>query len=64
MIAVTVLTSMNADDLAGIAGWLDRDANERDRWLAEERQVAVENLSFERMAARLESLLSEAGWMP
>ncbi|MEC9394902.1 MAG: glycosyltransferase family 4 protein [Actinomycetota bacterium] len=54
----------DTDDLAGIAGWLDRDANERDRWLAEERQVAVENLSFERMAARLESLLSEAGWMP
>jgi len=54
----------DADEAEAIAAWLDSNADERERWLAEERRVAVEHLSFERMASRLESLLDEAGWLP
>lgn len=54
----------DVDEAEAIAGWLDSNADERERWLAEERRVAVEHLSFERMTSRLESLLDEAGWLP
>ena len=53
-----------SDDVDAIGAWLDRDAADRDRWLDAEREVAVEHLSFDRMADRLETLLDEAGWLP
>jgi len=53
-----------ADDADAVRDWLARPEVERRRWLEAERQVAVEHLSVERMADRLELLLAEAGWLP
>ena len=53
------------DDLDPVASWLGgHDQARRDGLLDHNRDVAVRQLSLERMARRLESLLDGAGWLP
>ena len=53
------------DDLDPVASWLGgHDQARRDGLLDYNRGVAVRQLSLERMARRLESLLDGAGWLP
>lgn len=53
------------DDLDTVASWLGgHDQARRDGLLDHNRDVAVRQLSLERMARRLESLLDGAGWLP
>ncbi|HCV34252.1 MAG TPA: hypothetical protein DGF10_06250 [Acidimicrobiaceae bacterium] len=54
----------DVDDMDAIRRWLKSSPAEQKSWLAKERRVAVKHLSFDRMAARLEALIHEAGWLP
>ncbi|HAZ18392.1 MAG TPA: hypothetical protein DCY87_06440 [Acidimicrobiaceae bacterium] len=54
----------DADDLGPLRTWLESPADHRQALLTADRAVAVRELSLDRMADRLESLLSTAGWLP
>ena len=54
----------DADDLGPLRTWLESPPDHRQALLAADRAVAVRELSLDRMADRLESLLSTAGWLP
>jgi len=54
----------DADDLGPVRSWLASPPEQRQALLAADRATAVRELSLTRMADRLESLLSTAGWLP
>ena len=54
----------DADDLGPLRTWLESPPDHRQALLTADRAVAVRELSLDRMADRLESLLSTAGWLP
>jgi glycosyltransferase involved in cell wall biosynthesis len=54
----------DADDLGSLRAWLVSPPDSREDLLAANRAVAVRELSLDRMADRLESLLFTAGWLP
>ena len=54
----------DASDPEPLRDWLALPADRQETLLAHNRGVAVEELSTERMAEGLESLLAEAGWLP
>ena len=54
----------DADDLDPLMAWLGSPATRRHTLLEANRAVAVRELSLDRMADRLESLLAAAGWLP
>lgn len=54
----------DAADPQALRAWLSAPEDHRAELLDHNRHVAITELSTERMTAELESLLTEAGWMP
>ena len=54
----------DTDEPGPLRTWLSAPVNERVELLDHNQQVATTELSTDRMAAGLEALLSEAGWLP
>ena len=54
----------DTDEPGPLRTWLSAPVDERVELLDHNQQVATTELSMDRMAAGLEALLSEAGWLP
>jgi glycosyltransferase involved in cell wall biosynthesis len=54
----------DSDEPGPLRTWLSAPADERVELLDHNQQVAVNELSTDRMTAGLKALLSKAGWLP